>query len=270
MPRSARNRLITENLPLVGYLVNTIHDRGGLVAREDLASAGALALVMAADSFNADLGVPFGAYARRRILGAFTDEMRAHDWASRTIRKRAKDATAVRESLARSLGRTPTIEEIAMTLGVDTSSVTESLADASRVLTSYDEDPVVLSVMSESMLPDELAEALEHRELVNAAIEALPERMRFIIRAVYFDDRSVKDVADELGVSHSAVSQQRSQAVRLLREALVGHFDADRQSQPSAPTKLSASARDAYLGRLAEKGRQFAKTLTAQPAHVLP
>jgi RNA polymerase sigma factor for flagellar operon FliA len=224
MSRSARNRLVIDNLPLVGYLANAYGDRSGLVAREDLASAGAMALIMAADTFDPERGVPFGAYARRRILGAFTDEMRARDWASRTIRTRAKGTTAVRDALSMSLGRTPTTEEIAMTLGVDTQTVVESLADASRVITSFDDDVTVQAVRSDELLPEEILEQNENARMVNLAVSALPERTRFIIQAVYFEERTVRSVADELGVSHSAISQKRAQGVRLLRETLIHHF----------------------------------------------
>lgn len=267
MPLSARNRLITDNLPLVGHLANTI-DRGTLVSREELASAGALALVMAADAFNADLGVPFGAYARQRILGAFIDEMRSRDWASRGIRKRVKETSAVRETLTTSLGRPPTINEMATTMGVDAESVSESLADARRIVTSFDEDVLVQTRRSDGPLPDEVAETTEREELLASAVEALPEKMRFIIRAVYFDDRSVKSIAEELGVTHSAVSQQRSQAVRLLREALANRFEPEEQTSPMPPATMSASAKNAYFDRLAAKSRRFAKTFVPLPVAV--
>lgn len=267
MPRTARNRLITDNLPLVGYLANTV-ERGTLVTREELASAGALALVMAADSFDAQLGVPFGAYARRRILGAFLDEMRAHDWATRSIRKRVKDMTSVREDLTKALGRAATVDEMAMTLGVSTAMVTESLADASRTVMSFGDDPVSYSLISSAMLPDEAVELEERRVLIADAVEALPERMKFIVRAVYFEDRTVKSIAEELGVSHSAVSQQRSQAVRLLSEGLKGYFSTREQTPTLPPVKLSTSAKDAYLDRLATKSRRFARTLLPQQAGV--
>ncbi|CAI7570603.1 unnamed protein product, partial [Penicillium discolor] len=68
-----------------------------------LAAVGALALVTAADAYDPALGVPFGAYARRRILGAFADEMRAMDWASRGIRKRIKETVAQRAEAVRLL-----------------------------------------------------------------------------------------------------------------------------------------------------------------------
>ena len=111
-----------------------------------------------------------------------------------------------------------------MTLGVDTHTVAESLADASRVVTSLDEEATIQTVRSEALLPEEILEQNENARAVNLAVSALPERTQFIIRAVYFEERSVRSVADELGVSHSAISQKRAQGVRLLRESLIHHF----------------------------------------------
>lgn len=98
MDRSERNALVVENLPLVGYLVSEVWSRATHLSRDDLASAGSVGLIHAAEAFKPELGVPFGAFARRRILGAFADEMRSSDWASRTIRKRIKETLQVQET----------------------------------------------------------------------------------------------------------------------------------------------------------------------------
>jgi hypothetical protein len=68
MDRTARNALVVENLPLVGYLVSEVWGRATHLSRDDLASAGALALITAAEAFDPTLGVPFGAYALRWLL----------------------------------------------------------------------------------------------------------------------------------------------------------------------------------------------------------
>lgn len=247
MPGSAeRNLLIEENLPLVGYLARELHSRATHVSLEELASVGALALVTAADAFDASLGVPFGAYARRRILGAFADEMRSMDWASRGIRKRIKETTAVRDTLTAHLGRTATPDEVAATMGVPRETVVEALDDAARTVTSLD-DATVYDVPSGMMLPDESAVVRERREALARAVSALPERMRLIVHAVYVEERPVKEIAEELGVSHSAVSQQRAEAVRLLHDAL----ERDTEGDTIVPvSRVSGETRDAYFARI--------------------
>ena len=250
-PLVERNRLVEENLPLVGYLASETHARATHIPREELAAVGALALVTAADAFDPTLGVPFGAYARRRILGAFADEMRAMDWASRGIRKRIKETTAVRDTLTAGLGRTATVAEIATAMSVPTDVVSEALADGARTLVTL-EDPSAHTLASDIPLPEESAMVSERREVLEHAVAALPERMRLIVQAVYFDERPVKEIAEELGVSHSAVSQQRSEAMRLLRDALEKYF-ADGQ-EPTAVARVSMAVRDAFFARIGETG----------------
>ena len=249
--RVERNRLIEENLPLVGYLASETHARATHIPREELASVGALALVTAADAFDPTLGVPFGAYARRRILGAFADEMRAMDWAPRGIRQRIKETTAVQETLTAGLGRTATVTEIATAMGVSRSEVADALSDAARTVTTLD-DAFDSDLAADIALPEESAMVAERRAVLEHAITALPERMLAIVRAVYFEERAVKDIAEELGVSHSAVSQQRAEAIRLLRDALERYF-ADGQ-EAAVTSRVSATVRDGFFSRIAEAG----------------
>ncbi|MFS0892956.1 sigma-70 family RNA polymerase sigma factor [Microbacterium sp. 179-I 3D3 NHS] len=246
--RAERNRLIEDNLPLVGYLAAETHARATHIPRDELAAVGALALVTAADAFDPDLGVPFGAYARRRILGAFADEMRSMDWASRGIRKRIKETVVVRDTLTAALGRTATVTEIATAMGAAKESVSEALADAARTLTTLD-DPVAREVATDIPLPEESAVVSERRDVLTHAVASLPERMRRIVVAVYFEERPVKEIAEELGVTHSAVSQQRSEAVRLLRDALDRYYAEG--AAPAATSRVSPGARDAFFARIA-------------------
>lgn len=267
-PRPERNRLIEDNLPLVGYLAAETHARATHLPREELAAAGALALVLAADAFDPDLGVPFGAYARRRILGAFADEMRAMDWASRGTRKRIKETIAVRETLTAALGRTATVAEIATTMGVGTDVVRDALSDAGRIVTTL-EDPAADNLAADLPLPEESAAVAERRELLACAVAALPERMRRIVQAVYVDDRPVKEVAEELGVSHSAVSQQRAEAVRMLRDALERYF-ADGE-EPQTSSRVSATVLAGFYERIAATGgRRIAAVFAPASAPAAP
>lgn len=262
--RAERNRLIEDNLPLVGYLASETHGRATHIPREDLAAVGALALVTSADAFDPTLGVPFGAYARRRILGAFADEMRAMDWASRGTRKRIKETVAVRDTLTAGLGRTATVTEIATAMAVPEEIVTAALTDAARTVITL-EDPSAHSLAADIPLPEESAMLSERREVLEHAVTALPERMRLIVQAVYFDERPVKEIAEELGVSHSAVSQQRSEAMRLLRDALERYF-ADGET-PTPVARVSASVREAFFARIAETGNsRLANVFRSSPA----
>ena len=80
--------LVVEHLPIVGYNVSEIlHRVPPTVSRDELASAGALALVLAARAYDPSTNVPFARYATLRIKGALLDELRSMDWASRGARR---------------------------------------------------------------------------------------------------------------------------------------------------------------------------------------
>lgn len=267
-PRAERNRLVEDNLPLVGYLASEAHARATHIPREELAAVGALALVTAADAFDPSLGVPFGAYARRRILGAFADEMRSMDWASRGTRTRIKETVAVRETLAASLGRTPSVTEIATAMGVGEDAVSGALTDSARTVTTL-EDPAAADLTTDLLLPEESAALAERRHVLECAVAALPERMRRIVFAVYFEERPVKEIAEELGVSHSAVSQQRSEAVRMLRDVLARYFAED--TAPEPVSRVSSSVREGFYARIAEiGGPRLARVFAAVAPDAVP
>lgn len=252
MNRVERNVLVVENLPLVGYLVSELCAKATHLSRDDLASVGALALISSAESFDSTLGVPFGAYARRRISGAFADELRANDWAPRSARKRIKETLSVQETLTGALKRHPTTHEVAAALGVDRATADAALADAARTIAPLDDAMAeVLSANGES--PEAALLVTERIGFVNSAVHTLPAKMRYIVEQIYFQDRSVKELAEELGATHSAVSQQRAEAIRLLRDGLHTHY-ADDPSHTYVPqSRISTNRRTAYLATLAEE-----------------
>jgi RNA polymerase sigma factor for flagellar operon FliA len=249
-----RDRLVLDNLPLVGYLVSEVASRVRHHDRDDLASAGAVALVQCAESFDPALGVPFGAYARRRILGAFADEMRAGDWATRTARTRINESGAISETLSHSLGRSPTVGEVALAMGVDTATATLALTDAARTVAPLDE--VTAGFIATTIdSPEHSVLQAEQSQYLRTAVDALPEKMRYIVTQVYLEERPVKDVAAELGLSHAAISQQRAEGIRLLGDALRVHYG---QTQPAVQVgerRMSAPRRNAYLTTVAARTR---------------
>jgi RNA polymerase sigma factor FliA len=249
--RSERNQLVLDNLPLVGYLVSDVCAKATHLSRDDLASTGAMALITAADSYTPALGVPFGAFARRRIIGAFADWMRSNDWAPRSARRRIKETMAVRETLTHALGRTPSVDEIAEALGVERSIAEVALADAARTLSTLDETTAEY-LIADTATPEDTVLTSERLSYLRAAVAALPEKMRYVVEQIYFEDRTVKELAVELGATHSAVSQQRAEAIRLLRDGLGTQYSDDAEAEYVPESRVAPARRLAYLSALAE------------------
>lgn len=253
LDRDERNHMVVENLPLVGYLASELCAKASHLSREDLASVGSIALITAANSFDPSLGVPFGAYARRRIVGAFSDDLRSGDWATRGARRRIKETRAVQETLTAGLGRTPTVAELSAALGVDPATVNVALTDAGRTMVSLD-DAMAEYLTADIETPEERLLSSERTGVVRAAVDVLPEKMRHVVQRIYFEGSTVKELAAELGITHSAVSQQRSEAMRLLRDGMQTHYaDAEPQTAPQPVSRVAAERRTQYLEALGEK-----------------
>lgn len=255
----AQEELIRENIPLVGHLVREILGRvPSHVNRDDLTSAGLAALVTAARGYDAERGIPFGRFAAMRIRGALLDELRSLDWASRSVRSRARQAEMARQDLTAALGRVPTATEIADSLGIAVSEVESVEEDVQRA--------VVLSLQgfsagtAEDMVTEQTTgpeDMLLHRERIgylHNAIEALPDRLRTVVSRYFLEERPMAEIAVELGVTESRVSQLRAEALTLLRDGLNTHLNPEMVSEADRPDGCVARRRSAYYAEVASKG----------------
>jgi RNA polymerase sigma factor FliA len=243
-----RDQLVIDHLPLVGYIVSDLCNRATHLDRDELASAGQFALFQASRSFDPERGIPFASFARIRISGALSDELRSQDWVSRGTRRKIKETLAVGEGLSASLGRNPTVDEIASALGVDRAQVDSALHHSASAPVALDE--LMDEVASVIVGPEESAELRERDQFLRAAVDLLPERHRLVISRIFFEDKQVKDIAEELGVSHAAVSLTRSEAIRLLHDGWIKHFDNSAGEVLELETK-PATKRATYLSKLA-------------------
>lgn len=248
--------LVVENLPLVGYNVSEVlHRVPPSVSRDELASAGALALVLAARAYDPSTNVPFARYASLRIKGAILDELRSMDWASRGARRRSRELEAATEQLRVALGRTPTRTELAEALGVDVTAVDAARADAERRVLSLDvpDSQVAATIRDEARTPEEHLLGNERVHWLRAAVVELPDRLRVVITGLYLEDRTIADLADELGVTQSRISQLRTEALALLRDGLNTAFDPDLVAAPARPDGVAERRRQAYYASVAAR-----------------
>ncbi|MER7002594.1 sigma-70 family RNA polymerase sigma factor [Dactylosporangium sp. NPDC000555] len=261
--------LVRAHLPLVGHLVREMLGRlPAHVAREDLISAGMAALAGAARSFDPGRGIPFGSFATSRIRGALLDELRGLDWASRSVRARARRVEAVQQELTGRLGRTPTQAELAEAMGVAVGELKTIDEDVQRA--------VVLSLQgftagsAEELVPERAAgpeDLILHRERIgylHQAINALPERLRRVVTAYFFDERPMNDIAEELGVTESRISQLRAEAMVLLRDGLNNHLDPDLLIGPGRSGCVKRR-REAYYAQIAAQGDLSARLAITTP-----
>jgi len=224
--------LVRTHLPLVGHLVRELAGRlPAHVNRDDLASAGMMALVTSAQGFDDSRGVPFARFATIRIRGALTDELRSMDWASRGVRSRAREVDAAKSELTAALGRTPRREEIAQAMGVAVGELDTLDADVHRAAT--------LSV--EGLTETAGGDLIPSGDAGPDAIAELPDRLRIVIEAYFYGNQRMADIAADLGVTESRISQLRTEALALLRDGLNGQH-ASHGAAPGIPAQRRGSA----------------------------
>jgi RNA polymerase sigma factor for flagellar operon FliA len=248
--------LIRDNMALVGHMVREMLFKvPPHVHRDDLASAGYTALVTAAQGYDAERGIPFGRFAAMRVRGALLDELRSMDWATRSVRARARRADVARQELTTKLGRTPTPTELAELLGVAVSELANVDDDVQRAavlsLQGFSAGTAEDMVTESAMNPEEM---LLHRERIgylHDAIAVLPERLRFVVEASFLQERALAEVATELGVTESRVSQLRTEALALLKDGLTTHMD--QQDNGTAKDGCVARRRAVYAAQIAAR-----------------
>jgi RNA polymerase sigma factor for flagellar operon FliA len=245
-------------MPLVGYIVTELLTRlPAHVRREDLESAGYEALVRCAKSYDPSVGTSFAQYARIRVRGAVVDELRSADWASRGTRRAERRISGAEDTLTQQLGRQPSAAELAEHLGEDGDDLVRTRERVQRAavlslnaLIGDSDVDLATNLPSDELGQEDRVIAGERAAVLHAAVEALPERLRQVITDYFLGEKPMTEIAAELGVSESRISQMRAQALELLREGLSRHLDGAAPTAAPEPG-VAARRREEYYARVA-------------------
>jgi RNA polymerase sigma factor FliA len=231
-----RDRLILTYAPLVKYVAGRLGS--GLPAHVDegdLVSYGLLGLIAAIERYDPDRDVKFETYAIARIKGSILDELRAMDWVPRSVRSRAREIERAIADLESKLGRAPSDEEIATKVGISQEELEDSLTDISRssiaaldelwtVSGSGGDQIALIDTIEDESVPDPQSamSATEMKEAIADAIARLPEREKLVVTLYYYEDLTLREIGEVLGVTESRVSQLHTKAILRLKARLGG------------------------------------------------
>jgi RNA polymerase sigma factor FliA len=248
--------LIRQHMPLVGHLVRDMLTRiPNHINRDDLTSAGLHALVTAARGWDPERGIPFHRFATTRIRGAMMDELRSLDWATRSVRSKARATDTTRQHLTSTLGRTPTAEELAQALGTTTTDLHQTDNDVQRAtvlsLQGFTTSSADDMVSEPTPGPEDMLLRREQIGYLHHAIASLPERLRYVITEYFLNERPMADIAEDLGVTESRISQLRAEALSLLKDGMNTHLDPDLAPAPENPESITARRRASYYAEIA-------------------
>jgi len=234
--QALRDRLILNYAPIVKYVAGRLGS--GLPAHVDegdLVSYGLLGLISAIERYEPERDVKFETYAIARIKGSILDELRSLDWVPRSVRSRARQIERAMGELEAKFARAPTDEEIAAKVGITVDELEGSLTDISRSsIAALDElwtisgsggDQVALIDTIEDEhgpQPQTAFAQTELREIVADAITSLPEREKLVITLYYYEDLTLREIGEVLGVTESRVSQLHTKSILRLKARLSG------------------------------------------------
>jgi RNA polymerase sigma factor for flagellar operon FliA len=227
----ARERLVVAYSPLVKYVSGRM--ASGLpahVEEADLISYGLGGLISAIERFELEREIKFETYAITRIKGSIIDELRSLDWVPRSVRARARAIERANTKLEHKLQRAPTDEEMAkeleMTVGdfqdalLQISNSTVAALDELWTVSDTSGDSVsLLDTLQDPGAPDPAAvmDATDLKDRIADAIARLPEREKLVVALYYYENLTLREIGEVLGVTESRVSQLHTKAVLRLR-----------------------------------------------------
>jgi RNA polymerase sigma factor for flagellar operon FliA len=227
----ARERLVIAYSPLVKYVSGRM--ASGLpahVEEADLISYGLGGLISAIERFELEREIKFETYAITRIKGAIIDELRSLDWVPRSVRARARAIERANAKLEHKLQRAPTDDEMASELEMTVGDFQDALLQISNsTIAALDElwtvsdasgDQVsLLDTLQDPGAPDPAAvmDATDLKDRIADAIARLPEREKLVVALYYYENLTLREIGEVLGVTESRVSQLHTKAVLRLR-----------------------------------------------------
>ena len=230
----AREQLVVAYSPLVKYVAGRMSS--GLpahVEEADLISYGLEGLINAIERFDIDRDIKFETYAITRVKGQIIDALRKLDWVPRSVRARAREIERAHAKLEHRLQRTPNDEEIARELDISVDEFQESLLRISNstvvaldelwsVSDSSGDQVSLLDTLHDPDAPDPEAvlDAAEVKDRLADAISALPEREKLVIALYYYENLTLREIGEVLGVTESRISQLHTKAVLRLKGRL--------------------------------------------------
>lgn len=231
---SARNReaVVLAALPLVRSIVGRLNiPDHPLASREDLENVGQLGLLQALDGFDPERGTPFVSYAYGRIRGALVDYLRSIDALPRERRRLLAEAHHAMDTLRQELGDEPSDQDVAAYMNMSLVEYHTLLRDAqSRFSLSLhapsgagddDGQMVIESIPNEDTLA--AFEAIDRESLkdyIQTLINELPEREQTILALYYFENLTLREIAELMDRTEARISQILAKVLKTLRSQL--------------------------------------------------
>lgn len=237
----AKDKILAEYTSLVKYTAQRISlNLPKSVELDDLIGSGVFGLIKAVETFDLSLGFKFETFATHKIRGAILDELRAQDWVPRSIRTKSKNLQTTYARLEQDLGRIPYDDEVAEELGISMSDFESLLTEvAPTTIVSLDDSMpergggdakslTLIDTIGDPTGADPLKELgyQEVKRILKETISELPEKEKLVVALYHYEELTLREIGQVLGITESRVSQIHSKAMIKLRSRLIARVNA--------------------------------------------
>lgn len=226
-----REKMIMDHLVLVKYIAKRLANHlPACIDMEDLIEVGIIGLIDAIEKYDPTKNIKFKTYAEFRIRGAILDELRSLDCTPRSIHQKAKQFESAYQDAEKKVGKEASSSEIAQEMGLSVDEFNQlsqqtkgfsvlNIEDIERGLSKKEKDNLV--GMLKYSYDEHVLEYLNYkkiRDVLNSAIEGLPARQKTVLALYYWNEMSMREVGDLLGLAESTVSSHHHRGIKHLRQ----------------------------------------------------
>ncbi len=229
--RVAKDKLLAEYTPLVRYTAQRMAvNLPKSVELGDLIGAGVMGLIRAVETFDLSLGFKFETYATHKVRGAILDDLRSLDWVPRSVRQKSRKVQQAYSELEQDLGRMPYDDEVAEHLGLNMGEFEDLLSEVApttivsleEVLPDHGGESQKLTLLDTVADPNGINPLhelgfQETKRILAEAIAELPEKEKLVIALYHYEELTLKEIGEVLGITESRVSQIHSKAMLKLK-----------------------------------------------------
>ncbi|WP_226657296.1 RNA polymerase sporulation sigma factor SigF [Pseudalkalibacillus hwajinpoensis] len=220
--QEARDLIVQKNMRLVWSVVQRFLNRG--YEADDLFQIGCIGLLKSVDKFDLSYDVKFSTYAVPMIIGEIQRFIRDDGTVkvSRSLKETGNKVRKAKDELSKTLGRTPTVNEIAEKIEVTPEEVVlaqEAVRAPSSIHeTVYENDGDPITLLDQ--IADNTDNAWFDKLALKEALQYLDTRERLIVYLRYYKDQTQSEVAERLGISQVQVSRLEKKILKQIKEQM--------------------------------------------------
>ena len=227
-----REQIVKDFLPFIKYTAYRLAWRlTPQLTVDDLMSVGIVGLLDALSRYREE-EAKINTFVEYRIKGAMLDELRAHEWVPKSMKKKIASVEKAYIDIERENGRLPEPAEVAQKLNITLDEYYKILQSAhSGSMLRFEDFRRKMNGEGgfdlEESIPDpnmktplELYEDNKKKELLADLVGKLPEREKIILSLYYWEEMTMKEIGKALNLTEGRICQLHNQALMRLRAKL--------------------------------------------------